>query len=218
MMEPEMICDSLDELLHLTESQIHYCVDYVLDHCEEEIAFLQQTHSPKLITHMMTMRRKFARITYTDAIKALQEAKDVGFEAPEWGDDLSSDMEKYLVQTLDAVVIVTHYPKSLKSFYMKDSEDCKDQPTVECMDILVPGVGELVGGSMREDDYDVLIGKMKEKGMDLKLYEWYTDLRKWGSMPHGGYGMGFERFLMAMTGLQVKDLIPFYRSYTQMSM
>ena len=133
---------------------------------------------------------------------------------------MSSDMEKYLVGALDAVVIVTHYPKSLKSFYMKDSPDCKDEEkaTVECMDVLVPGVGELVGGSMREDDYDTLICKMKEKYMDLPLYEWYTDLRKWGSMPHGGYGMGFERFLMAMTGLQVKDLIPFYRSYTQLSM
>lgn len=223
MMEPEMICDSLDELLKLTEQQIHYCVDYVLDHCGEEIEFIQSTHSPKLIQQIETMRRKFVRITYTDAITSLQEAKerepDLVFDAPEWGDDLSSDMEKYLVDALDAVVIVTHYPKSLKSFYMKDTPDCQDdKATVECMDILVPGVGELVGGSMREDDYDVLIGKMKEKGMDLSLYEWYTDTRKWGSIPHGGYGMGFERFLMAMTGMQVKDLIPFFRSYTQLAM
>lgn len=218
MMEPEFVCSTLDELLELVEDQIHFCVEYVLDRCMDDIKFLHSTHNYRLITQVETMRKKFKRISYTDAIAYLQQAKDEEFESPSWGDDLSSDMEKYLVKKFDSVVIVTHYPKSLKSFYMLDTKGCDDKPTVDCMDILVPWVGELVGGSMREDDYDTLIQKMKDKDMKLELYQWYSDLRKWGSIPHGGYGMGFERFLMAMTGLHAKDLIPFYRSYTQMSM
>lgn len=194
MVEPEMICSSLDELLDFTEMFVRFAVNKPVP--------------------------KFKRITYTEAVKIIQLASDLGEckESISWGDDLSSEHEKLLTSTMP-FVFVTHWPKSLKSFYMLPSKDETEfGKTVDCFDLLVEGVGELIGGSMREYDYHRLLTRMKELGMHIPTYQWYLDLRKYGTLPHGGFGIGFERLLMYLTEKQARDTIQFPRTYQHCDM
>ena len=156
-------------------------------------------------------KTNFIRVTYTEAIEILSKA-DKKFEFPtNWGDELQTEHERYLTEVhYGAPVIVTDYPKSFKAFYMKQNEDGK---TVRAMDLLVPGVGELIGGSEREEKLEALLKAIEEKGMDRKPLDWYLDLRRWGSCPHGGFGLGFERAVMYVTGMSnIRDAIPFPRT------
>jgi len=185
MVEPEMVCQTLDELLDFTESFVRAAVGKELP--------------------------VFERITYSKAVEILT-ATDECKTPIVWGEDLCSEHEKILTQTMP-FVFVTHWPKSLKSFYMKATDE-----TVECFDLLVKGVGELIGGSMREDDHDTLLQRMTELKMDIPTYQWYLDLRKYGSLPHGGFGIGFERLMMYLTGKQARDTIQFPRTYQHCDM
>lgn len=157
------------------------------------------------------MESGFARVTYTEAIKLLKDSKQK-FEIPvEWGMDLKTEHERYLAEKIfKKPVFVTDYPKDIKAFYMKLNEDKK---TVRAVDLLAPGIGEIVGGSQREDDYDKLMEVIKQKGLNMDNYEWYLELRKYGSVPHSGFGLGFERMLMYVTGIEnIRDVLPFPRT------
>lgn len=243
MIEPELIIDQLATLLDLIESYVQYCIAAVLDTCVDELALLTDKTEQDLRSRLVTASsERFHRITYTEAIQLLQtKAPDSLFEStpittttdsgsdkadgvadqkgrprPKWGDDLCSDDEKWLVEYLgDRPVLVTHYPTAIKSFYMLPTDGCPaTRPTVDCVDLLVPGIGELVGGSMREHQYERLRTTMLDRiGPDLSAYEWYLDLRRFGSLPHGGFGLGFERLVMFCTGQQIRDTIPFHRRY-----
>jgi asparaginyl-tRNA synthetase len=209
MVEPEMVCDTLDQLLTMTEGFVRGVVKHVEQRCGSEMKLLGVPSG--------LVEQSFTRMPYTTAIELLQGADDIK-EPPQWGDDLSSEHEKFLTSKVGCV-FVTHWPASLKSFYMKATPDCEPgRETVECMDLLVPGVGELIGGSMREEDHDVLLARMKEKGMDIPTYQWYLDLRKFGTLPHGGFGIGFERLLMMLTGKQARDTTQFPRTYRHCDM
>jgi asparaginyl-tRNA synthetase len=225
MVEPELIFCSFEDLLQNAEGAIQHCATKVLKECLQELKILEALGSEKTLGSeklekydLSTRVSKIStttpqRCTYSEAVGLLQGHFEV-----QWGDDLSSDMEKWLTKHFDNIVTVTNYPRSLKAFYMRDGEDTTDDisrgPTVECMDVLVPGVGELVGGSMREHRLGVLRGKMEERNMDMDLYDWYVNLRRYGSVEHGGYGIGFERLVQLMTGMKnIRDVIPFPRAY-----
>lgn len=218
MIEPECPFITFSELQEFAEAYIKYCIKYCLEHHFEEIQYLDDQGLSLLYERLQEIVRvPFKRMSYTEAIEMLSAE----FPEVKWGIDLSSDHEKWLVAKALAPVIVTDYPASLKPFYMKVASQgeartasAEDGKTVECMDVLVPGIGELIGGSMREEKYDVLIERMREKGMDLETYEWYMDLRKYGTVKHGGFGLGFERLVMLVTDVSnIKDVIPFPRSY-----
>jgi asparaginyl-tRNA synthetase len=216
MIEPELVFIEFDQLLDCAEEYVRYCVSKALK-MKDEMMILDK-EMPGLIQMLRdSFSESFSRITYTDAIakltKQFGETDDI-----RWGMDLSSDYEKWLVKEAGGPLIVTKYPKSLKPFYMLES-DSKDSPeikTVDCFDVLVPGVGELIGGSMREHDYDKLLTAMVKAKMDLDTYSWYLDLRKYGTVPHGGFGLGFERLLMLVTGQQVRDTVPFPVAYKRL--
>lgn len=224
MVEPEIAWCSFEELLQNAEDSIAYCAASVIKKCTDELDILwdlqhkadadpENGDGNQLLERIRQFSsQKPTRITYSQAVA---ELKDDGFEV-QWGDDLSSDMEKHLTKKYKGIVTTTHYPKSLKSFYMKDvrDENYKDAQVVECMDILVPGVGELVGGSMREASRERLLEKMKEKNMTIEGYEWYLDIRDHSGVQTGGYGIGFERIVQLMTGMKnIRDVIPYFRAY-----
>eukprot|EP00668_Euglena_longa_P046576 GGOE01062261.1.p1 GENE.GGOE01062261.1~~GGOE01062261.1.p1 ORF type:complete len:915 (-),score=214.20 GGOE01062261.1:93-2621(-) len=235
MIEPEVWFIDRPALMDLAEDFLKYCVAHVLKECQADLLYLDQYHSrveedrPKdedarkntgsLIERLVHMvSEPFGRVTYTEAIEILKDHSAKGLvtfaEADiHWGMDMASEHERYLAERVFAKpVIVTNYPSEIKSFYMKQSEDGR---TVEGMDILVPTIGEIIGGSTREDNYDRLLALMRKKGMtekDIESLQWYTDLRKYGSAPHGGFGLGFERLLLLCTGmLNIRDVIPFPR-------
>jgi len=220
MIEPELVFIEFDQLLECAEHYVTYCVSKALEMKDEMLVI--EAHSPGIVKMLReSFSEPFSRITYTDAIARL--TKEFGeFEHIQWGMDLSSDHEKWLVKEAGGPLIVTKYPKSLKPFYMlespdsKSSDDSKEISTVDCFDLLVPGVGELIGGSMREHDHDKLLASMTEAGMDIPTYQWYLDLRKYGTVPHGGFGLGFERLLMLITGQQVRDCVPFPVAYKRL--
>lgn len=214
MIEPEFAFIDADELFSISEDYVKYCISKVMYSCEEELKFLSRLDNDLLSRLTVIKDEPFQRLTYTQAIEVLQDEEatnpDCKFEEKvEWGMDLGSEHERYLTDKMyKKPVILTHYPKTIKSFYMKENKD--DSRVVDCMDVLVPGIGELIGGSMREDDYEKLSSIVKEKG--IQGLDWYLDLRKYGSVPHGGFGLGFERLVQLATGMKnIRDVIPFPR-------
>lgn len=212
MIEPEIAFADLKDNAQLAEDMLRYLLKYALEECAEDMAFFNQRIEKGLIDRLQAIvEGPFHTMTYTDAVAELQKAK-VDFEFPVgWGQDLQSEHERYLTeQVLDGPVFVVDYPKTIKPFYMRLNDDDK---TVAAMDLLVPRVGELIGGSQREERMDVLVSRMKEQGLDPASLQWYVDLRRWGSCPHAGYGLGFERLLMYVTGMEnIRDVIPFPRT------
>ncbi len=212
MIEPEIAFADLGDDMKLAEDMIKYIISYVLDHAPEEMAFFNKFVDKDLLDrlhHVLTS--DFGHITYTEAVKLL-EAHNDKFEYPvHWGSDLQTEHERYLTEVIfKRPVFVTDYPKEIKAFYMKLNPDGK---TVAAMDCLVPGIGEIIGGSQREDNYDTLVAKMQEMGLDQKDYGFYLDLRKYGSTRHAGFGLGFERMVMYLTGIgNIRDVIPFPRT------
>jgi asparagine--tRNA ligase len=212
MMEPEIAFADLDVNMDIIEEMIKYIVNYVRENAAEEMEFFNKWVDKGLFERLDTLvNNKFDRITYTEAIEILKNSKEKFEYEVEWGIDLQTEHERYLAEKhFKKPVFVTDYPKDIKAFYMKLNEDGK---TVRAVDLLAPGIGEIVGGSQREDDYDVLLGKINEMGLKEKDYWWYLDLRKYGSVPHSGFGLGFDRMLMYITGMtNIRDVIPFPRT------
>ena len=212
MMEPEIAFADLDVNMDVIEEMIKYIVNYVRENAPEEMEFFNKFVDKELFSRLDTLvNNQFDRITYTEAIEILKNAKrDFEYEV-EWGIDLQTEHERYLAEEhFKKPVFVTDYPKDIKAFYMKLNKDGK---TVRAVDLLAPGIGEIVGGSQREDDYDILLGKIHEMGLKEEDYWWYLDLRKYGSVPHSGFGLGFDRMLMYITGMtNIRDVIPFPRT------
>ena len=212
MIEPEICFADLNDDLDLAEDMVKYITKYVVENAPEEIAFFDKFISPGLIEKLnTTINEPFGRITYTDAIKELEKHNDEFEYKVSWGVDLATEHERYLSEKIfKKPVFVTDYPKDIKAFYMKMNPDNK---TVAASDMLVPGIGELIGGSQREDDFEKLTARMNELKMDQSNYWWYLDLRKYGSVPHSGFGLGFERMMMYITGMQnIRDVIPYPRT------
>ena len=212
MIEPEMAFADLDDLLRVEEDMLKYIISYVLEHAPEEMAFFNQFIDKGLLDRLNNiLNNDFGRITYTDAVALLEKHNDQ-FEYPvSWGCDLQTEHERYLTEVIyKKPVFVTDYPKEIKAFYMKLNPDGK---TVAAVDCLVPGVGEITGGSQREDNYEVLKARIEELGMNPEDYGFYMDLRKYGSCRHAGFGLGFERCVMYLTGIgNIRDAIPFPRT------
>lgn len=212
MIEPEIAFADLKDDMMLAESMLKYVIRYVLENAPEEMKFFNQFVDKGLIERLRgVVDADFAHVTYTEAIKLLEEHNDKFEYKVSWGCDLQTEHERYLTEEIfKRPVFVTDYPKEIKAFYMKMNDDNK---TVAAMDCLVPGIGEIIGGSQREDDYDKLVERMNECGLDKKDYEFYLDLRKYGTARHAGFGLGFERCVMYLTGMQnIRDVIPFPRT------
>ncbi len=213
MVEPEIAFADLEDNMNLIEDCVKYCIRYCMLNANEEMKFFNDFIDKDLFNRLNNVLEKdFAKMTYSDAIEHLLKA-DVKFENKvSWGIDLASEHERYLCEkVVKGPVFITDYPKDFKAFYMRQNDDGK---TVAACDLLVPVVGELVGGSQREERIDKLESRIKELGMDLKNYEWYLDLRRYGGCKHAGFGIGFERFLMYLSGMQnIRDVIPFARNY-----
>lgn len=212
MIEPEIAFADLRDDMMLAESMLKYVIRYVLDHAPEEMNFFNSFVDKGLIERLKHVEQsEFAHVTYTEAIEILEKNNDRFEYKVCWGADLQTEHERYLTEEVyKRPVFVTDYPKEIKAFYMKLNEDGK---TVAAMDCLVPGIGEIIGGSQREDDYDKLVKRMEECGLNQEDYEFYLDLRKYGSTRHAGFGLGFERCVMYLTGMQnIRDVVPFPRT------
>ena len=212
MIEPEMAFADLQDNMILAESMLKYVINYVLENAPEEMEFFNKFVDKGLIERLRHVAESdFAHVTYTDAIAILEKHNDEFEYKVSWGCDLQTEHERYLTEKeFKRPVFVTDYPKEIKAFYMKMNEDNK---TVAAMDCLVPGIGEIIGGSQREDDYDKLVARMDELGLNREDYEFYLDLRKYGSARHSGFGLGFERCVMYLTGMSnIRDVIPFPRT------
>lgn len=212
MIEPEMAFADLNDDMQVAEDMLKYIISYVMEHAKEELAFFNQHIYTGLIERLEhVLHSEFGHITYTEAIKILEKNNDAFQYKVHWGSDLQTEHERYLTEEIfKRPVFVTDYPKEIKAFYMKLNPD---QKTVAAMDCLVPGIGEIIGGSQREDDYDLLLARMKETGLSLDDYAFYTDLRKYGSARHSGFGLGFERCVMYLTGMSnIRDVLPFPRT------
>lgn len=212
MIEPEIAFADLSDCMCLAEDMLKYVIDYVLSHAKEEMEFLNNFVDKGLIDRLNhVLSSDFGRITYTDAVKELEKHNDKFQYKVSWGVDLQTEHERFLTEHIfKKPVFVTDYPKDIKAFYMKMNDDNK---TVAATDCLVPGIGEIVGGSQREDNYDKLLSRIRELGMNESQYEFYTDLRKYGSTRHAGFGLGFERCVMYLTGISnIRDVLPFPRT------
>ena len=212
MIEPEIVFADLMDNMNLAESMLKYIINYVLEHAPEEINFFNQFIDKGLLDRLNNVAKSdFGRITYTEAVEILEKNNDKFDYKVFWGCDLQTEHERYLTeQVYKKPVFVTDYPKEIKAFYMKLNEDNK---TVAAMDLLVPGIGEIIGGSQREDDYDKLVKRIDEMGLKKEDYDYYLDLRKYGSARHAGYGLGFERCVMYLTGMgNIRDVVPFPRT------
>ena len=212
MIEPEMAFADLNTYMDTAEAMTKYVIRYLLDNCPDELAFFNQFFDKGLVERLeLVASSDFARVSYTDAIELLKKNSDKCQYKVEWGVDLQTEHERYLTeQIFKKPVFVTDYPKEIKAFYMRMNEDGK---TVAAADMLVPGIGELIGGSQREERYDVLTARMQQLGMKLEDYDWYLDLRRFGSVKHAGYGLGFERLIMYVTGIpNIRDVLPFPRT------
>ena len=211
MIEPEMAFFEIEDNMELAEDFIKYLVRYALDNCKEDLDFLCQMYDKELLERLQfVVEHDFVRLTYTEAIDILEKS-GAKFEYPvHWGVDLQSEHERYLVEKhFKAPVILTDYPKEIKAFYMKQNDDGK---TVRGMDVLFPVIGEIIGGSQREESIDKLLARMAEVGIEPKDMQWYLDTRRFGSAPHSGFGLGFERLLLFVTGMSnIRDVIPFPR-------
>jgi asparaginyl-tRNA synthetase len=212
MIEPEVAFADLNDNMDLAEDMIKYIISYVLEECPEEMEFFDRFMEKGLLDRLNALvTADFGRVTYTEAVEKLL-ASGEKFEYPvEWGIDLQTEHERYLTEKVyKKPVFVTDYPKDIKAFYMRLNDDGK---TVAACDLLVPGVGEIIGGSQREERYDILKSRIEEMGMDEKDYWWYMDLRKYGGVKHAGYGLGFERIIMYLTGMDnIRDVLPFPRT------
>ena len=212
MIEPEIAFADLEDDMDLAQHMIKYVLEYVLERCPEEMEFFNNFYDKGLLERLsMIINADFARVTYTEAVKLLEQNKDK-FQYPVyWGCDLQTEHERYLTeQIMKKPVFVTDYPKEIKAFYMRLNDDGK---TVAAVDLLVPGVGEIIGGSQREERLEVLQARMKELGLPEEDYSWYLDLRKYGGTKHAGFGLGFERLIMYMTGVSnIRDVLPFPRT------
>ena len=212
MVEPEICFADLEDDMDLAEDMIKYIFSYVLENCPEEMEFFNKFIDNGLLDRLHhVISSNFARVSYTDAVKELEKHNDEFEYKVSWGVDLQTEHERYLCEKIyKKPVFVTDYPMDIKAFYMKQNPDGK---TVAATDLLVPGIGEIIGGSQREEDYDKLLNRIKELNMPLENYDWYLDLRKYGSCKHSGFGLGFERAIMYLTGMQnIRDVIPFPRT------
>jgi asparaginyl-tRNA synthetase len=215
MIEPEMAFYEIQDNMDLAEEFIKYCVRWALEICIDDVKFLNDHIDNELIARLESvLKEDFVRLTYTEGVRILEEAVSKGhqFEFPVyWGCDLASEHERYLVENhFKRPVILTDYPKEIKAFYMKLNDDNK---TVRAMDVLFPKIGEIIGGSEREADYDKLLSRIKEMNIPMKDMWWYLDTRKYGACPHSGFGLGFERLLLFVTGMaNIRDVIPFPRT------
>ena len=224
MVEPEVAFLDQEELMDLEEDFIKYCVRWALENCKDDLAFLNQMIDKTLIARLEgVLKDSFVRLPYTEGINILQEAIKNGkkFEFPcNWGDDLASEHERYLVEEhFKKPVIMTDYPAAIKAFYMKQNGATGYQgttapgPTMQGTDVLFPQIGEIIGGSVREENYDKLMAEINRRGMETDKLWWYLDTRRWGSCPHAGFGLGFERLILFVTGMQnIRDVIPFPRT------
>ena len=212
MVEPEVAFCDLDGLADLSEEFLKHVFTYVLNHCQEDLGFFNQWYDKTAISTLEgIVNSNFERLTYTEAVDILQ-ASGESFEFPVvWGSDLQSEHERYLAEAkVGKPVIVTDYPKEIKAFYMRMNED---ETTVRALDVLVPRIGEIIGGSQREERRDVLLERMRQSGLDEKHYWWYLDLRSYGTVPHAGFGLGFERTVQFVTGVaNIRDVMPFPRT------
>lgn len=215
MIEPEIAFTDLDNLMGIEEEFIKYCVQWALNNCKDDLEFLNKMIDKTLLTRLQSVvNGSFVRLDYSEGIKILEEAVKSGqkFEYPvSWGMDLASEHERYLVEHhFKKPVIMYNYPKEIKAFYMKINEDGK---TVQGTDVLFPQIGEIIGGSVREESYEKLLGEIERRHIPMKDMWWYLDTRKFGSCPHGGFGLGFERLILFVTGMQnIRDVIPFPRT------
>ncbi len=213
MIEPEMAFCDLAGDMDVAEAMVKYVIDYVMESCKDELAFLNQFVDKGLLERLKNVSENaFVRLTYTEAIEILKQNADK-FEDKDifWGKDLQSEHERFITETVyKKPVFLTDYPKEIKAFYMKQNDDGK---TVAAADLLVPGIGELVGGSQREENFDKLYNRIKELGMNPDDYSWYLDLRKYGGTTHSGFGLGFERMVMYLTGItNIRDVVPYPRT------
>ena len=212
MVEPEQAFCDLEGNMNLAEEFLRNVIGHIMDKCADDLAFFNQRIEPDLLKTLgHVVNSNFERMTYTEAVKLL-EASGEKFEYPVyWGADLQSEHERWLTEVkVGKPVILTDYPKEIKAFYMRANEDGK---TVRAMDVLAPRIGEIIGGSQREERFDHLEARIQEQGLPLEPYWWYLDLRKYGSAPHSGFGLGFERLLMYVTGMKnIRDVIPYHRT------
>lgn len=212
MIEPEVAFADLDDLMDLEEDMVKFIINHIFETCQDELEFLNKFVDNGLIDKLNNVRHsEFARVTYTDAIK-IMEKNNANFQYPvKWGIDIQTEHERYMAETVyGKPVFITNYPKDIKAFYMKQNDDGK---TVKAVDLVVPGIGELCGGSEREENYDKLLNRIKELGLKEKDYWWYLNLRKFGSCIHSGFGIGFERLIMYVTGAgNIRDVVPFPRT------
>ncbi len=212
MVEPEICFADLKDDMDLAENMIKYIISYVLEECPEEMEFFNKFIDNTLLDRLNNViSSDFGRISYTDAVKELEKVNDNFEYKVSWGTDLQTEHERYICEKLfGKPVFVTDYPAEIKAFYMKQNSDGK---TVAATDLLAPGIGEIIGGSQREENFDKLMSKIKKLNMDENIYNWYMDLRKYGSVVHSGFGLGFERMMMYLTGIQnIRDVIPFPRT------
>ncbi len=212
MIEPEVAFNDINDNMDLAEDFLKYLIQYALDNCMDDIEFLSEMYDKELINRLkFVVENDFIRLTYTEGVKILEESGHK-FEFPVfWGADLQSEHERYLVEKhFKCPVILTDYPAEIKSFYMKQNDDSK---TVRAMDVLFPKIGEIIGGSEREDNYDKLMKRVEEIGMNIDPIWWYLEIRKFGTAPHSGFGLGFERLMLFVTGMaNIRDVIPFPRT------
>ena len=218
MIEPEVAFADLEADMTLAEENVHYLIAYALEHCAEDLAFFNKFLDKSLIERLTKLSKTpFQRVTYTEAVDILQKC-DKKFDYPvEWGTNLQSEHERFLTEEhFKTPVTVYNYPKKIKPFYMRQNDDCFDgseRPTVAAMDLLVPGIGELIGGSQREERAEILDDALRAHDLDPESYKGYTDLRRYGTVPHAGYGLGFERLLMFLTGVSnIRDVLPYPRT------
>jgi asparaginyl-tRNA synthetase len=213
MIEPEMAFADINDNMNIAEEMLKYLVSYALHHCKDDVQFLNDTYDNKLVERLQSVvANHFTRITYTEGVEILKAAHSKkAFEfVPDWGKDLQKEHENHLVEHFGGPVIVTGYPKDIKAFYMKLNDD---GTTVRAMDILFPWIGEIIGGSQREDSYDKLYARVKEMHIPEESLWWYLETRKFGSCEHSGFGLGFERLLLFVTGMtNIRDVIPFPRT------
>ncbi len=211
MIEPEMAFYDITDNMNVAEDMLKYLVRYALENCMDDLTFLNNMYDKELLNRLNTVKDvTFKRITYTEGIEVLKSSNKKFEFKPEWGSDLQKEHENYLVEHFKSPVMVTDYPKGIKAFYMKLNEDGK---TVRGMDVLFPYVGEIMGGSQREENYDKLLARIREMGLPEKEMGWYLDLRKFGTAPHSGFGLGLERLIMFITGMSnMRDVIPFPRT------
>jgi asparaginyl-tRNA synthetase len=212
MIEPEVAFFDITDNMDLAEDFIKYCIRYALDNCRDDIDFLAEHYDNELVDRLkFVLDNEFVRLSYTDGVRILEESKHK-FEFPVyWGADLQSEHERYLVEEhFKKPVILTDYPKEIKAFYMKLNDDNK---TVRAMDVLFPKIGEIIGGSEREENYDKLSARIEELDIPMKDMWWYLDTRRFGTVPHAGFGLGFERLVLFVTGMtNIRDVIPFPRT------